>query len=92
MLSYEITLMTKTPAQSITVLAFLEHESNSMTYQIKLRPWAIYRITDTVSHVCIGRFKSRSDAEGHLTVLRRGYPEGRFEVVFDVQQGVLTET
>lgn len=55
------------------------------SYQQVLHPWAIYRLTGAVTHVCIGRFRSRSDAEGHLIILRRTLPTGRFEIVFDLR-------
>jgi len=32
----------------------------------------------------VGRFRSRSDAEGHLQVLRRMIPTLSFEIMFDV--------
>jgi hypothetical protein len=53
------------------------------TYQAMLQPWAIYRRSGAVSNIFIARFRSRSDAEGHLMILRQNIPDARFEVVFE---------
>jgi hypothetical protein len=34
--------------------------------------------------IVVDRYHHRSDAEGHLQVLRQNVPEAKFEVVFDV--------
>jgi hypothetical protein len=39
-------------------------------YQALVKPWAIYR-TGLSQGVCIARFKSRNDADGHLSILQR---------------------
>lgn len=54
-------------------------------YQTQLRPWVIYRTTGAVTHVRIGAFRTRSDAEGYLSVLRQSNPDARFEIVFDLR-------
>jgi hypothetical protein len=50
-------------------------------YQVLIKPWAIYRSNGLVTNVCVARFKSRSDAEGHLSLLRRTGQQ--FELLFD---------
>jgi hypothetical protein len=39
-------------------------------YQAIVRPWAIYR-TGLSQSICVARFKSRVDADGHLAILKR---------------------
>lgn len=55
-----------------------------MAYNDRLKPWAVVRLLPTLQGVTISRFKSRSDAEGHLQVFRQRVPNCRFEVVFDL--------
>lgn len=38
-----------------------------------------------MQRIIVGRFRSRSDAEGHLQRLRRLIPDASFIVVFDLQ-------
>jgi hypothetical protein len=39
-----------------------------------------------MQRVVVGRFRTRSDAEGHLQVLRRLLPDAEMIVVFDVEE------
>jgi len=54
-----------------------------MTYQTSLSPWAVFRRVTTVTHVCVARFRKKSDADQYLSLLRRMSPEFNYEVVFD---------
>jgi hypothetical protein len=56
-----------------------------MSYKERLNPWTIVRILPDMKRVNVGRFRSRSDADGHLKFLRQQMPNASFEVVFDCQ-------
>lgn len=55
-----------------------------MTYKESLKPWAVARLLPNGKWVIIGRYHSRSDADGHLQLLRQRVPNLKFSVVFDV--------
>jgi len=55
-----------------------------MTYGDKLNPWCIIRPISTVQMRIVARFRRRSDAEGHLQILKRLMPDIPFEIMFDV--------
>ena len=54
-----------------------------MTYRTLLYPWCIVRLLPQLQRVTAARFRSRSQAENHLKVLRRLMPAGAFVIVFD---------
>jgi len=55
-----------------------------MTYRDKLNPWCIIRPISNVQMRIVGRFRRRSDAEGHLQILKRMIPNVPFEIMFDI--------
>jgi hypothetical protein len=55
-----------------------------MTYRDKLNPWCIIRPVSNVQMRIVGRFRRRSDAEGHLQILKRMIPNVPFEIMFDI--------
>ncbi len=55
-----------------------------MTYKDKLNPWCIIRPVSNVQMRIVGRFRRRSDAEGHLQVLKRMIPNVPFDILFDI--------
>ncbi|MGB7442520.1 MAG: hypothetical protein WA919_15760 [Coleofasciculaceae cyanobacterium] len=58
-----------------------------MTYRESLSPWAIARLLpDNLQWVIIARYRNRSDADGHLQLLRRRVPQIRFEIIWDLPQ------
>ncbi len=61
-------------------------ETNRVSYKDRLNNWAIARLLPNMQHTIVGRFRSRSDADGHLQCLRQLMPDASFEVVFDCQQ------
>lgn len=63
-------------------------ETNRVSYKERLNNWAIARLLPNMQHTIVGRFRSRSDAEGHLQCLRQLMPDVSFEVVFDCQAEV----
>jgi hypothetical protein len=55
-----------------------------MTYRDKLNPWCIIRPVSSVQMRIVARFRRRSDAEGHLQILKRLMPDVPFEIMFDI--------
>ena len=56
-----------------------------MTYRDSLSPWAIVRLLpNNLQWIIIARYRNRSDADGHLQLLRRRVPQMRFEVIWDL--------
>ncbi|MDZ8052962.1 MAG: hypothetical protein RMX68_005810 [Aulosira sp. ZfuVER01] len=56
-----------------------------MTYRADLKPWAVFRCETTVKNVCVNRFRTRTDAESYMSILRRLNPGVLFCVAFDKQ-------
>lgn len=52
-------------------------------YRERLHCWAIVRLLPNFQRLVIGHFRNRSDADGHLQLLRQQVPEGDFTVIFD---------
>ena len=57
-----------------------------MTYAERLYPWAIIRLLPRMQRVVVGRYRNRSDAEGHLRALKRLMPDGEFVIIFDLPE------
>ncbi|GAP98791.1 hypothetical protein [Leptolyngbya sp. NIES-2104] len=54
------------------------------TYQERyLTNWAIVCLLPNMQRTIVGRFRTRTDADGHLRVLRQVMPDREFIVVFD---------
>jgi hypothetical protein len=49
---------------------------------------AIARLLPNMQRTIVGRFRSRSDADGHLQCLRQLIPHASFEVVFDLEPDI----
>ncbi|MEP6522762.1 hypothetical protein NDA07_13440 [Microcoleus vaginatus DQ-U2] len=54
-----------------------------MLQEKRLKPWTIVRSLPNVEKVVVGEFRSWSDADGHLKILKRMVPTDRLTVVFD---------
>ncbi|BAY08607.1 hypothetical protein [Calothrix sp. NIES-2098] len=54
-----------------------------MTYRADLTPWAVFRCESTVQNICVNRFRSRTDAESYMNILRGLNPGVSYQVVFD---------
>ncbi|MEQ9373006.1 MAG: hypothetical protein RIG63_28890 [Coleofasciculus chthonoplastes F3-SA18-01] len=63
----------------------MPYNSNQITYRQRLTPWAIAQLLPNMQRTIVGRFRSRSDADGHLRCLRQLIPHASFVVVFDPQ-------
>ncbi|MFB8790090.1 MAG: hypothetical protein U7123_14840 [Potamolinea sp.] len=55
-----------------------------MTYKDKLHPWCIIRPFPDMRSKVIIRFRRRSDAEGHMQILKANNPDADYEIMFDV--------
>lgn len=61
----------------------MPHNPKHIAYLKQLNPWAIARLLPNCQRTIVGRFRSRSDADGHLQCLRQLIPHASFVVVFD---------
>ena len=68
-------------------LQFNKGDNLIMTCNKRLSRWVIVRLLPNMRRVVVGRFRTRSDAEGHLQALRRLIPGAEMIVVFDVEEG-----
>jgi hypothetical protein len=55
-------------------------------YRTALAPWVVIRLLSPTQQTIVGRFRSRSDADGHLAVLRRLMPDAELQVIFDMER------
>lgn len=55
-----------------------------MTYKQQLFAWCIIRPFPNMRTQIVGRFRRRSDAEGHLRVLKQIIPGVPYEIMFDI--------
>jgi hypothetical protein len=55
-----------------------------MAYKERLKPWVVVRLLPCLQWAIVGRYRSRSDADGHLQLLRQRVPHIEFKVVFDL--------
>jgi hypothetical protein len=54
-----------------------------MTYKEKLTPWTIVRMQSDEQRTRVGRFRRRSDAEGHMLLLKQRMPQAEFAIMFE---------
>ncbi len=66
----------------------MPQSTNRIAYLQQLYPWAIARLLPNMQRTIVGRFRSRSDAEGHLQCLRQLIPHASYVVVFDCQPDI----
>jgi hypothetical protein len=60
--------------------------SDAIAYKKRLSSWAVARLLPDTQQEIIARFRNRSDAEGHLRLLRQLTPDVSLMVVFDCQK------
>lgn len=56
-----------------------------MPYRERFAPWIVVQLSPRMQNVVRGRYRSRSDAEGHLAVLQRQFPKSEFVMMFDAR-------
>ncbi|HEY9612186.1 hypothetical protein [Allocoleopsis sp.] len=54
-----------------------------MPYKERLNPWMVVRLLPNMQRLTVGQFRSRSDADGHLQILRRLIPNAKYVVMFN---------
>jgi len=54
-----------------------------MPYRERLHPWVLVRLLPNMQRLTVGQFRTRSDADGHLQILRRLIPNAKFVVMFN---------
>ena len=54
-----------------------------MPYKERLNPWVLVRLLPNMQRLTVGQFRTRSDADGDLEILRRLIPHGKFVVIFN---------
>ncbi len=55
-----------------------------MSYKDQLYPWCIVHLLPNMQRRVVCRLRNRSDAEGHLQILRRLMPHLSFIIIFDL--------
>jgi hypothetical protein len=53
-----------------------------MLQEKRLKPWTVVRSLPNLEKVVLGEFRSWSDADGHLQILKRMVPADSLSVVF----------
>lgn len=54
-----------------------------MPYKERLNPWVLVRLLPNLQRITIGQFRTRSDADGHLHILRRLIPSAKIVVMLN---------
>ena len=60
-------------------------QNKPLSYKKRLNSWAIARMLPDMKREIVARFRSRSDADGHMQLLLRLTPDANFMLVFDCQ-------
>jgi hypothetical protein len=60
-----------------------------VNYQQKLSPWTIVRIQPDQKRITVARFRRRSDAEGHVNVLKKMVPDAEFAIAFECHKNAV---
>lgn len=58
-----------------------------MPYREYSNQWIVVRLLAD-SKIVLGRYRKRSDAEGHLALMRQQLPKGNFAIAFDAPETV----
>ncbi|MEG4628187.1 hypothetical protein QUB56_00790 [Microcoleus sp. AR_TQ3_B6] len=54
-----------------------------MPYQERLYPWVLVRLLPKMQRLTVGQCRTRSDADGHVEILRRLLLGRNFAVIFN---------
>ena len=54
-----------------------------MPYRERLNPWVLVRLLPNMQRMTVGQYRNRSDADGHLAIIRRLMPNAKFVVMFN---------
>jgi hypothetical protein len=61
--------------------------STGSAYKGRLNRWAIARVMSGNQLKIVARFRNRSDADGHLQILRQQFPDNHLIIIVDPQEG-----
>lgn len=61
----------------------MPQNTDRIAYKATLNPWAIACVLPEGQKTMVGRFRSKSDADGHLQHLRQNKPNASFVLIFD---------
>lgn len=67
---------------ALALAPFCNGDKPIMTYKECLKPWAVARLLPNLQWAIVGRYRNRSDAEGHFQLCRQRVPDIRLKVVF----------
>ncbi|TAE95692.1 MAG: hypothetical protein EAZ79_17960 [Oscillatoriales cyanobacterium] len=56
--------------QGLAMAPINKGDTPIMPYKKRLRPWILVRLLPNLQRVVVGRFRSWSDAEGHLRAIK----------------------
>ena len=59
------------------------NELNNQAYNQRLKPWSLIKLLPDMQRSVVARFRSWSDAQGHLQVLQRLTPDTTYKIIFD---------
>ncbi|HEY9798229.1 MAG TPA: hypothetical protein V6D30_21530 [Leptolyngbyaceae cyanobacterium] len=54
-----------------------------MPYRERLNPWVLVRLLPNMQRMTVAQYRTRSDADGHLEIIRRLMPNAEFVVMFN---------
>ena len=54
-----------------------------MPYRENLNRWLVVRLLANMQRVVVARFRTQSDVDGYLLIIKRLIPDGKFLLVFD---------
>jgi hypothetical protein len=63
-----------------------------MPYRERLNLWVLVRLLPNMQRAIVGQYRNRSDADGHLEIIRRLMPNAEFEVMFNPDLPQLKQT
>jgi len=61
-------------------------DNKIMTYREYSNCWIVVRRLPSLHQIVLGRYRKRSEAEGHLALLRQQLPRGSFAIAFDAPE------
>jgi hypothetical protein len=82
--SYQLSLHWLIPNSHGDKIIMPYRESAKQTsYEEHIQRWVVVRLCPNFKHQDLARFHKCSDAEGYCQVMRRLYPDSKFQVMFD---------
>lgn len=69
--------------QGLALAPINNGDKSIMRYEKRLKPWIVVRLLPNLQRVVLGRFRSWSDADGHLRALKQLIPGAKLTLVFE---------